>query len=54
MKSDRMSSYQQWDLSLEAALVNEGRCAERVLKSEGISGATRFAGGAGRHGSFGE
>lgn len=52
MKADRMSSYQQWDMSLEQALVNEGRCAKRVLEREGLGGAAAFAAGKGRHGSF--
>ncbi len=52
MKADRLSAYQQWDLSLNEALVNEGRCAQRVLEQEGISGAAAFASGKGRHGTF--
>ncbi|GAA5316078.1 MAG: crotonase/enoyl-CoA hydratase family protein [Candidatus Pelagadaptatus aseana] len=52
MKADRMSAYQQWDLDLPEALVNEGRSALEVLEKEAIPGAARFASGAGRHGSF--
>ncbi len=52
MNADRMSAYQQWDLSLSEALVNEGRCAAPVLAAEGRNGAAAFAGGKGRHGSF--
>lgn len=52
MNADRMSSYQQWDLSLSEALVNEGRCAAPILAAEGRTGAAAFADGKGRHGSF--
>jgi enoyl-CoA hydratase len=52
MKADRMSAYEQWDLSLSEALVNEGRSALEVLEAEAIPGAARFASGEGRHGSF--
>ncbi len=52
MNADRMSAYQQWDLTLSEALVNEGQCAAPVLAAEGRQGAAAFAGGKGRHGSF--
>lgn len=52
MKADRLSSYQQWDLPLEQALVREGQCAEPVLAAEGRDGAAAFAGGKGRHGKI--
>lgn len=53
MRADRMSSYQQWDLDLDAALANEYRLGFEVIRSgETLEGATRFAKGAGRHGSF--
>lgn len=53
MRADRMSSYQQWDLDLDAALANEYRLGSEVIRSgETLEGATRFAKGAGRHGSF--
>jgi enoyl-CoA hydratase len=51
MRGDRLSSYQQWDLPFEAALENELGHGMRAL-AEGVAGAGRFAGGAGRHGSF--
>ena len=54
MNADRMSAYQQWDMPLAEALVNEGRCAEPVLAAEGRHGAAAFAGGKGRHGNFDE
>jgi enoyl-CoA hydratase len=53
MRSDRWSSLEQWELSLEAALSNEFRRGVEVLSSgEATEGATRFARGEGRHGSF--
>ncbi len=44
----------QADLDLDDALRNEFRCGARVLESESLAGALKFAGGAGRHGSFGQ
>ncbi len=53
MRNDRLSSYQQWGLDLEQALANELRLGLEVIRSgETRAGAQRFAGGAGRHGSF--
>jgi enoyl-CoA hydratase len=53
LRNDRLSSYQQWDLDLEAALVNETRLGLDVIRSgETLEGAARFARGEGRHGSF--
>jgi enoyl-CoA hydratase len=53
MRSDRWSSLEQWELSLEAALSNEFRRGVEVLSSgESTEGAARFARGEGRHGSF--
>lgn len=53
MRSDRLSSYRQWDLSLEAALMEESRMGTDVIRSgETQEGAARFAAGAGRHGTF--
>jgi enoyl-CoA hydratase len=53
MRSDRLSSYRQWDLSLADALVEETRLGCEVIQSgETAAGATRFAKGAGRHGAF--
>jgi enoyl-CoA hydratase len=55
LRNDRMSVYQQWSLSWDDARSNELRLGIEVLKSgESVAGATRFASGAGRHGSFGE
>ena len=53
MRSDRLSSYRQWDLSLEEALLEETRLGLEVVRSgETFGGAQRFAEGAGRHGKF--
>ena len=51
MRSDRLSSYAQWDLPLDQALTEETRRGMDVIASgETLAGAARFAGGAGRHG----
>ncbi|MDJ0867261.1 MAG: crotonase/enoyl-CoA hydratase family protein [Myxococcota bacterium] len=53
LRGDRLSSYQQWSLDLDAALDNELEIGAGVIASgETVDGATRFAQGAGRHGSF--
>ena len=53
MRSDRLSSYAQWDLALAEALQQETRMGLAVIRSgETLAGARRFAAGAGRHGSF--
>jgi len=53
MRSDRRSSYEQWDLSLADAMANETRLGLAVIRSgETQQGAARFASGEGRHGSF--
>jgi enoyl-CoA hydratase len=53
MRSDRWSSLEQWELSLEAALSNEFQRGVEVLSSgESTEGAVSFARGEGRHGSF--
>ena len=53
LRSDRLSSYRQWDLPLHDALVEETRLGLEVVRSgETREGASRFASGAGRHGSF--
>ena len=52
MRSDRRSSYEQWDLSLADALANETRSGREVIRSgETQRGAARFAAGEGRHGT---
>jgi len=55
LRSDRMSSYRQWELPLGGALQLETELGMDVIRSgETLEGATRFAKGAGRHGSFGD
>ena len=54
LRSDRLSSYHQWDGDLDAAMAQEtwvGRAT--VASGEAMAGAARFAAGQGRHGSFG-
>ena len=53
MRSDRRSSYEQWNLELREALSNEGRLGVPALRAEAQKGAARFAGGKGRGGDFG-
>ena len=51
MRSDRRSSFEQWDLPLAAALANETQLGLAVIRGgETLEGAARFASGAGRHG----
>jgi enoyl-CoA hydratase len=53
LRSDRLSAYEQWDLGYPEAIANETRRGREVIDSgETREGATRFAQGAGRHGSF--
>jgi enoyl-CoA hydratase len=53
LRSDRLSSYTQWDMPLDEALRMETRLGMQVIASgETLAGATRFAKGAGRHGTF--
>ncbi|HVK85350.1 MAG TPA: crotonase/enoyl-CoA hydratase family protein, partial [Kofleriaceae bacterium] len=49
LRADRTSAYLQHDLDLDAALAQELRLGATAL-AEAMSGAARFAGGAGRHG----
>jgi enoyl-CoA hydratase len=51
LRSDRLSTLEQWSLTEEAAAVNEARRGRTVINSgETLEGARRFAGGAGRGG----
>lgn len=53
MRNDRLSAYEQWDLSMEAAIANEFDRGMAVIRSgETLAGAGRFQSGAGRHGEF--
>ena len=51
MLSDRMNAYQQWNLPLPQALHLEWERSKHRI-GDGVEGATRFAGGEGRHGKF--
>lgn len=51
LREDRLSSYEQWDLDLDAAMLNEYQRGITSLRSgEAVEGAQRFSSGAGRHG----
>ena len=52
LRGDRLSAYEQNGLGLMEALANEFAHGTSALREETAAGATRFAGGAGRHGSF--
>lgn len=53
MRSDRLSSYEQWNLPLQDALARETELGREVIDSgETREGASRFAAGKGRHGGF--
>jgi enoyl-CoA hydratase/carnithine racemase len=52
LRSDRLSSIEQWDLSWEQAVLNEFRLGmATVATGETEAGARRFASGIGRHGA---
>ncbi len=52
LRSDRLSSYEQWSLPTNEALRNETRRGIEVIRSgETAEGAGRFRAGHGRHGS---
>ena len=53
MRNDRLSAYEQVDLSFDEAMKNEFEKGVSTIQSnETVEGAKRFAGGKGRHGSF--
>lgn len=53
MRSDRLSSYEQWGMPQGDAIANETRRGLEVIRSgETREGAQRFAAGHGRHGRF--
>ena len=52
LRSDRLSTFEQWGLSEDEAAVNEARRGRQVIASgETMEGARRFADGAGRSGA---
>jgi enoyl-CoA hydratase len=53
LRHDRLSAYEQFGMDLPQAVINEFHHGKKVIDShETVSGAKRFAGGKGRHGSF--
>jgi enoyl-CoA hydratase len=55
VRTDRASTLEQWGLDEKAALANELRHGMAALSAaETLDGVSRFASGAGRHGSFEE
>lgn len=51
LRSDRLSSYEQWSSPIDQAMRNEFHRGMQVIESgETQAGARRFAGGEGRHG----
>ncbi len=51
MRADRASAYAQWDLPMAQALHQEWERGKGCM-GEALLGASRFAGGVGRHGKF--
>jgi enoyl-CoA hydratase len=55
LRSDRLSALEQWGMEFKSAMCNEFAHGMGTMASgETKAGATRFAAGAGRHGSFKE
>lgn len=54
LRTDRRSSYRQWELTLDEALRAEGVAGEAPLREGARDGAARFAEGRGRGGRFDE
>lgn len=53
LRNDRLSSYDQWSMTLPDALVHETELGGQVISSgETAAGAARFAAGKGRGGDF--
>jgi enoyl-CoA hydratase len=52
MNSDRLSAYEQFGMPLDDAIQNEFTRGMDALQKEAVSGASRFAQGKGRGGSF--
>jgi enoyl-CoA hydratase len=53
LRHDRLSSYEQWGMSLPQAIENEfDHGAQTLASGETMAGAARFSGGEGRHGRF--
>jgi enoyl-CoA hydratase len=54
LRADRASALAQWDLPLADALLAEAHGGLGPLRAEAVAGASRFVGGAGRSGDFGD
>ncbi|MEO9330139.1 crotonase/enoyl-CoA hydratase family protein [Gordonia aurantiaca] len=52
LREDRASVREQHGMDVDSAMVNELHHGMVSLKADTVAGATRFAGGAGRHGTF--
>jgi enoyl-CoA hydratase len=52
LRNERLSAYEQFGMEFGEAMANEFRRGLSALQHESTSGASRFAGGAGRHGRF--
>ncbi len=53
LRHDRLSAYEQFSMDLPQAILNEFHHGMEVIKSgETASGARRFSGGKGRHGTY--
>ena len=54
VRADRRSARDAYGLPVRQALMNEWEGSRKIVAAEGISGARRFASGAGRSGDFGD
>ncbi|WP_136660415.1 crotonase/enoyl-CoA hydratase family protein [Nitratireductor sp. XY-223] len=54
LRTDRMTAYRQWGMDVGEALRLEGIDGEKPVREEAQKGASRFASGKGRSGSFEE
>jgi enoyl-CoA hydratase len=52
MLADRNSAHRAWGKPTREAMREEYWFGQSCLKNEGVSGATRFAKGKGRHGDY--
>lgn len=52
LRNDRRSLYEQAGRNERDAMANEFRLGQRSLEADGLEGARRFRGGAGRHGDL--
>jgi len=52
MRNDRLSAYESYERTFTDAMRYEFTVGMQSLQEDGLNGAARFAGGAGRHGVF--